>query len=169
MPQKGSDVTTQVIESLSGRELAAFRKAAGLSQTRLAELAGIGRHAVSYWENKPEVALNDWAPRRIFEVLGIEVMPYFWRPTLARGDGVLDPFEVYEKRELALLADREAGRASKRRVICGAKTRKGKPCRLMSEPGKRRCKYHGGKSTGPKTEEGRRRIAEAQRRRWAAS
>ncbi|KDB01859.1 hypothetical protein U879_20120 [Defluviimonas sp. 20V17] len=54
-----------------------------------------------------------------------------------------------------------------RRVICGAKTRKGAPCRCKSEPGKRRCKFHGGMSTGAKTPEGRERIREAQRRRWA--
>lgn len=29
-----------------------------------------------------------------------------------------------------------------------------------------RCKLHGGKSTGPKTAEGRARIAAAQRARW---
>lgn len=29
-----------------------------------------------------------------------------------------------------------------------------------------RCRLHGGKSTGPKTAEGRARIAEAQRARW---
>ena len=34
------------------------------------------------------------------------------------------------------------------------------------EFGKARCRFHGGLSTGPKTETGRRRIAEAQRRRW---
>ena len=50
---------------------------------------------------------------------------------------------------------------------CGAMTRKGKPCRARAMPGKKRCKYHGGASTGPKTAEGRKRIAEAQRRRWA--
>jgi ABC transporter substrate binding protein len=32
----------------------------------------------------------------------------------------------------------------------------------------RRCRFHGGLSTGPKTAEGKARIAEAQRRRWAA-
>jgi len=58
--------------------------------------------------------------------------------------------------------------AGTRRVICGARTRLGRPCRALSEPGKKRCKFHGGKSTGPKTEAGRQRIAEAQRRRWAA-
>lgn len=50
---------------------------------------------------------------------------------------------------------------------CGAQTRKGTPCRARAFPGKTRCKFHGGASTGPKTPEGRERIAEAQRRRWA--
>src|ERR1700694_2596506 len=31
----------------------------------------------------------------------------------------------------------------------------------------RRCRFHGGLSTGPKTIEGKARIAAAQRRRWA--
>ncbi len=34
--------------------------------------------------------------------------------------------------------------------------------------GKRRCRFHGGMSTGPRTKAGRARIAEAQRRRWRA-
>ncbi|MGO9045984.1 MAG: HGGxSTG domain-containing protein [Xanthobacteraceae bacterium] len=42
------------------------------------------------------------------------------------------------------------------------------PCKVRAELGKRRCRFHGGKSTGPKTDEGRTRIAEAQRRRWRA-
>ncbi|MDF1856491.1 HGGxSTG domain-containing protein [Pseudooceanicola sp.] len=50
---------------------------------------------------------------------------------------------------------------------CGARTRKGTPCRARAMPGKTRCRFHGGLSTGPKTREGRERIAEAQRRRWA--
>jgi hypothetical protein len=39
-------------------------------------------------------------------------------------------------------------------------------CRMRVEFGKARCRLHGGLSTGPKTEAGRTRIAEAQRRRW---
>jgi hypothetical protein len=54
------------------------------------------------------------------------------------------------------------------RPACGAQNRQGKPCSVKVEPGKRRCRFHGGLSTGPKSEEGRARIAEAQRRRWAA-
>ena len=53
------------------------------------------------------------------------------------------------------------------RPLCGAATRRGTPCCRRAVPGKSRCRNHGGLSTGPKTEEGRRRIAEAQHRRWA--
>nr|WP_281281946.1 HGGxSTG domain-containing protein [Rubellimicrobium roseum] len=52
-------------------------------------------------------------------------------------------------------------------MYCGALTRKKQPCRMLSEPGRRRCKFHGGRSTGPRTPEGRARIAEAQFRRWS--
>ena len=37
------------------------------------------------------------------------------------------------------------------------------PAATGAEPGKARCRFHGGKSTGPKTQAGRARIAEAQR------
>jgi hypothetical protein len=52
--------------------------------------------------------------------------------------------------------------------VCCAKTRAGAPCIMRVVPGKRRCRFHGGLSTGPRTVEGRARIAEAQRRRWKA-
>ena len=51
--------------------------------------------------------------------------------------------------------------------LCGAKTRAGTPCRMTVETGKARCRLHGGKSTGPRSPEGKERVAEAQRRRWA--
>ena len=51
--------------------------------------------------------------------------------------------------------------------LCGAKTRAGGCCQVRAEPGKARCRFHGGKSTGPKTQAGRARIAEAQRLRGA--
>lgn len=48
--------------------------------------------------------------------------------------------------------------ANQARVICGAKRRRdGQPCQALSVPGKRRCKWHGGASTGPRTDEGRAR------------
>ena len=45
--------------------------------------------------------------------------------------------------------------------LCGAKTRSGKPCEKFPLASKRRCRLHGGLSTGPKTLEGRGRIAAA--------
>lgn len=53
----------------------------------------------------------------------------------------------------------------RQRPICGAKTRSGGACAMRVEPGKHRCRLHGGLSTGPKTEEGRQRVAQAQRER----
>ena len=50
-------------------------------------------------------------------------------------------------------------RATTARVRCGAKRRRdGQPCEALSVPGKRRCKWHGGCSTGPRTPEGRARA-----------
>ena len=77
----------------------------------------------------------------------------------------LDPMV---ERKPAEAKARTARRAARVRVRCGARTRKGTACRNLSESGKRCCKFHGGRSTGPRTPEGRERIAEAQRRRWAA-
>ena len=43
---------------------------------------------------------------------------------------------------------------------CGARNRQGKPCQGFGM-GNGRCKFHGGMSSGPKTEAGKRRIAQA--------
>lgn len=48
---------------------------------------------------------------------------------------------------------------------CDAQTRKGAPCKRRPISGRRRCRNHGGLSTGAKTLEGRARIAESNRRR----
>ena len=50
---------------------------------------------------------------------------------------------------------------------CGATTRKGTPCKCQAVLGRTRCKLHGGMSTGPKTAEGRAKIAESNRARAA--
>lgn len=57
--------------------------------------------------------------------------------------------------------------SKKDRVRCGAKTRAGGACKMAVLPGKRRCRLHGGLSTGPKSPEGKERVAAAQRKRWA--
>jgi hypothetical protein len=54
--------------------------------------------------------------------------------------------------------------------VCGARaTDRASAVRVeQGKRSKRRCRFHGGLSTGPKTAAGRARIAEAQRRRWNA-
>jgi hypothetical protein len=44
---------------------------------------------------------------------------------------------------------------------CGAKTRRGTPCRGPKVRNRTRCRLHGGLSTGPKTPEGIERIRRA--------
>ena len=63
-------------------------------------------------------------------------------------------------------------RPKRERPRCGAKCRDGSPCeappvwdKRRDHPVNGRCRMHGGLSTGPKTEEGRRRIAESNRDR----
>ena len=70
--------------------------------------------------------------------------------------------------ELARMAKAQAQRQAAIRMKCKAQSRKGTPCRALSEPGKRRCKLHGGLSTGPKTFEGRASISKAQKKRREA-
>ncbi|WP_369334892.1 HGGxSTG domain-containing protein [Tahibacter harae] len=43
------------------------------------------------------------------------------------------------------------------RPPCGAHTRRGTPCQGGKIPGRKRCKWHGGLSTGPRTEAGKRK------------
>lgn len=180
----------------TGGELSAARKAGGLSQIALAAKAGISRHAVSYWECRQQVDPKGWAVRQMAEAEPhIQALLHDWcANTRGRGMGLIEnpilpdylgsdtrakdgsyrpsPFDVLLEaaitHEFSRMLEKEAQRHARLRVICGAKTtRKGTPCRNMSEPGRKRCKFHGGRSTGPKTAEGRARIAEAQRHRWA--
>ena len=156
---------------MTGAELRAYRKAAGLTQIELAERANVSRHTVQYWERKPLIRPWEATPRRFGEILGL---PYFRTPnarTRVWGLTWLQMMDAKIEAEMAAIVEasraREAARLAKRRIICGARTRKGGACLNKSEAGKQRCKFHGGKSTGPKTAEGKARIAEAQRLRWA--
>lgn len=46
-----------------------------------------------------------------------------------------------------------------RYLVCGARTRKGTPCKQRNLERNGRCKFHGGLSTGPRTPEGKARVA----------
>ena len=140
-----------------------------LSQGELARLAGVHRNSVSYWENKGALNMRSNAPKKIALALDESFSTY--SPSKMRcGRQAVSRQDWFEwglaKRSLR----KDAGisrRNSTARVRCNAKTRKGTSCRNLSEAGRRRCKFHGGMSTGPRTIEGRERIAKAQRRRWA--
>ncbi|TMA35218.1 MAG: hypothetical protein E6J87_04400 [Deltaproteobacteria bacterium] len=59
----------------------------------------------------------------------------------------------------------DAGPQLLQHTPCGARTRMGRPCRAPCVPGRKRCKLHGGRSTGPRTAEGLARLAEASQTR----
>lgn len=154
-------------ESMTGAELAKLRRAAGLSQTALGRRVGIGRHAVSYWEQKPKLDPYAHAVRCIAEVLDVPKPPPSRILTFTFPRVALPRWLVAEKVRLETMAAKLKECAAQRRVSCNAKTRKGTSCKMKSEPGKRRCKFHGGKSTGPRTPEGKARIVASNRLRWA--
>lgn len=124
--------------SVTGTELRAMRKLAGWSQRELAERSGTHSQTVRYWEHKPLVSG-------------------------AAADRYFSAFEAVGITRESLLVVPDAAAGQKR---CGATTRKGTRCMVRPIQGKCRCKFHGGLSTGPKSPEGRARIAEAQRLRW---
>jgi hypothetical protein len=56
--------------------------------------------------------------------------------------------------------------AAARGLVCGAKTRRGTPCRRRDVNNNGRCKLHGGLSTGPRTAAGRERAIANLKVRW---
>lgn len=157
---------------ITGNEIRLLRRSRGYSQTDIGKLLGLSRHTISYWERKPHVRIRTSrsTPARILSALGL---PQKYRSNArARAWGLSNSDAERLARQVTSAKERQEAQATevlvRNRVVCGATTRKGRPCRLKSEPNKRRCKFHGGKSTGPKTPEGRARISQAQKRRWAA-
>jgi hypothetical protein len=59
------------------------------------------------------------------------------------------------------MSDRQNSEFVSHEGRCGAKTRRGTVCRQWPVPGRTRCHYHGGRSTGPRTVAGRERIRRA--------
>ena len=74
---------------------------------------------------------------------------------------------MIEAGTLHLLIPKERRDPDSRWKPCGALARStGKPCQAPGKGRGDRCKLHGGMSTGPRTEQGRRRLQEAMRERW---
>ena len=111
----------------------------------------------------------------IVEVAAAEIMPRFRK--LVEGDiemkGINDPVTVADKAaERALIARLTS--AFPGSVVVGEESFAKDPAILNAfatgaeaTPAGIRCRNHGGLSTGAKTEAGRRRISEAQLKRWA--
>ena len=142
---------------MTGEDLKAQRMARRLSRPALAAMAGLHPDSVKYWERKGSLDLRGYAVVRMLAALGLEALTKRHR-TRIRGN-----YATITRAWDGVLGETSA---SPRNRACGARTRKGAPCRAKPIPGKARCKFHGGLSTGPRTPEGRARVAEAQRRRW---
>ncbi|MCU9846693.1 helix-turn-helix domain-containing protein [Defluviimonas sp. WL0024] len=151
---------------MTGDDLKRERLERGWSQRDLARRAGLHHRSVQYWEGQAEIDPLAHAVQAIARAFGWRISPHHYARVRY---GVLDrePELAAIDRYFAGALRRRLRRMVNRRVICGAKTRKGTPCRAKSEPGRKRCRFHGGKSTGPRPSKGVARIAEAQRLRWA--
>jgi hypothetical protein len=171
----------------SGAQIRAARALLGWRRAELAKAAGLHRNAIAYWEAKTAIPAGAYsepvACRRIREALrnaGVEVLSHpcvsirlcrktkFCTSTRERArarHGVIKPKpdhgrHVASKTVPATFVERSPTRR------CGANTRLGRPC-IRKPLANGRCANHGGLSTGPKTEAGRQRISQAQKRRWA--
>ncbi len=127
----------------SSADLRTIRRQAGLTQAQLGAAAGFSRQCVSHHENMRGTVIGVAARRfrEALERMGMKV-PGWGEPPIG------DPWRTTAK------------------THCDAKTRNGTRCKCPAMPSGR-CRFHGGLSTGPKTKEGRERIAAAQRARHA--
>ncbi|WP_082549965.1 helix-turn-helix domain-containing protein [Mesorhizobium sp. Root157] len=141
-----------------GDELRACRKAAGWTQKELAARSGFTAQTVKYHERR-KGRLDGVAPshfRDAFEAAGVMLPepPRTFRPR--HGDLI------------AVFYSMPVCKPHLPRLRCEARTRKGTPCRALALPGKQRCKFHGGMSTGPNSDAGKERIRQALKQRQGA-
>ena len=102
---------------MTGADLRAARRAAGLSQIVLAQRAGIGRHAVQYHEARDRLDLRGWAIGRMRKVLGTAALPdqsHQYRAHAGWGDNFTEAERAALGARIAALAEREAQRAAQR-------------------------------------------------------
>lgn len=149
-----------------GAELKRRREGKGWSQRELARRAGLRHGTVQYLERRGELNQNCRGILACARALR-------WRPRHPKPEPVelldiwADVTEAMErilKRKYGLTRPKPKAPAPQ---TCDAKTRQGHPCRNKPMPGKRRCKFHGGMSTGPRTAEGREKLSRLMRERRA--
>ena len=151
---------------LTADKLKRLRSIAQWSQRDLAGKASVHIQTVKYWERQ-EGIIGGWAVDRFhaaFDKANISLpVEYSIKRQPFSMAAILRQHRIDISQPYSVPAEPEAPN----RVICGAKNRKGNACKLWSVIGKKRCRFHGGLSTGPKTQAGRDRIREAQLKRWA--
>lgn len=137
--------------------LKAWRVLAGWTQRELACRTGLDLNVVRYLEQARTIATDGRGTYYVWGI-GVERMVAALAKT-----GITAPTlgEARAMKKIGRMPLPPPSEAS----LCGARTRSGSRCRRRPVPGKSRCRLHGGRSTGAKTAEGRRRIAEAQQER----
>lgn len=108
--------------------------------------------------------LNDWIRYGWMTCPATEDRPIF--QTTCENNACAAGAMCQRRAALGLFGD-GSPKPRKARPLCGAKARTGNPCQMRVEPGKAKCRLHGGLSTGPKTAEGKASIAAATKARWA--
>jgi transcriptional regulator with XRE-family HTH domain len=188
-------LTFEVAVSIArGGQIKAARALIGWSRHDLAIAAGLHVNAVAWWETKDVIPIGTYAEpvacRRIREALRMAGVVFLINPSpgvricekntikrrvparaRAPASWTLTPTGNAPDKTQRITHDqveppRQISPPASGR--CGAKTRSGGTCRRKGISPGNRCANHGGLSTGPKSEKGRRRIAMAQKRRWAA-
>lgn len=171
---------------VTGKQIRAARALIGWTRGDLAQAAGLHRNAVAYWEGKDKIPTGRHQEpvacqhiRAALLAAGVDMVTSPnagvvlcartnygtpTRPPARAHQGGIQPSD----RCTALSRPLRPAKPDlhlRRGRRCGARTRRGDPCqRKALANGK--CRNHGGCSTGPRTELGRNRISEAQRRRW---
>ena len=163
-----------------GAQIRAGRALLDWSRKELAARARLHSNSVAYWEGTEAITGRPTACERIEAALRAARVVLFTKPFPGAYLCVEQPILGHSSGTPAheVLHSRQKGLSkTKCRVpagmkidmslsSCGAKTRKGAPC--ANKPmANLRCRLHGGLSRGPTTIAGRRRIAEAQKKRWA--
>ena len=172
---------------VTGAQIRAARSLLNWTQSRLAKASGLHPNAVAYWENHDDIPTGVYrvpvACRRIREALleaGVEFLqlPFVGVRLVARHNkatntrrrarahhGVLRPLRPRKCKTSVTPPHPVSVSARNPATACAAKTRTGRLC-VRKPLTNGRCPNHGGLSSGPKSDAGRQRIAEAQKQRW---
>jgi hypothetical protein len=172
---------------ISGVQIRAARGLLGWTQARLAQASGLHPNAVAYWEGHTDIPTGLWrepvACRCMRKALLDAGVEFLQLPTV--GVRLVAPHNncTSTRRRarahhgvLRILRGRKTQSSSNtpeagvwpkhvKPPRCAAKTRTGRPC-MRKAMLNGRCRNHGGLSSGPKSDVGRQRIAEAQKQRW---